>query len=210
MHKGAAVLLQRVADELAISANEFDQFNNALDRMRLEIQSLWRELVETAQNRDPLTGARTRASLISDLREQHALARRGVQQCKLAMIDLDHFKEVNDRHGHAAGDAVLASTLQCMQAIVRPYDRIYRYRGEEFPMCMPNTTVNAALAMAERLRTAVAAQQIGHGSGPASQVTASFGVAALDATHPVEESIDRADHAMYRAKAAGRNRVEPA
>lgn len=85
LHKGAAVLLQRAADELAISANEFDQLNNALDRMRLEIQSLRRELVETAQNRDPLTGARNRASLISDLREQHALARRGVQQCGLAL-----------------------------------------------------------------------------------------------------------------------------
>jgi diguanylate cyclase (GGDEF)-like protein len=209
MHESAAHLLQRSADELPISVNDLDQFNNQLDRLRLEIQSLRRELAETAQNRDPLTGARNRTSLLSDLREQQALVRRGLQPSALMMIDLDRFKEMNDRHGHLAGDAVLTSTSQCAQAQVRPYDRLYRYGGEEFLLLMPQITIDAALKMAERLRAAVAAQEIDDPAvGPPLRITASFGVAPLDATRPVEESIDRADRAMYQAKTAGRNRVQ--
>ena len=125
------------------------------------------------------------------------------------MIDLDHFKEINDRHGHAAGDVVLSLTAQCLQARVRPYDRVYRYGGEEFLVSMPQVTVDAAVDAAERLRAAVAAQQIHAAAGGAAlQVTASFGVAALEAAAPVEASIDRADKALYQAKSAGRNRVE--
>ncbi len=208
MHQSARHVLQRVADGLPVSASDLDHFNNLLDRMRLEIQSLRRELAEMAENRDPLTGARNRASLLSDLREQQALVRRSVQQCALAMIDLDRFKDVNDRYGHAAGDAVLTSTVHCLQSLVRPYDRIYRYGGEEFLLCMPNTAIDVAMGIVERLRAAVAAQQIRSGGGPSLQVTASFGVTALDGTCPVEESIDRADKAMYQAKTAGRDRVE--
>lgn len=209
MHESAARLLQRSADGLPISVNDLDQFNNLLDNMRLEIQSLRRELAETAQNRDPLTGARNRTNLLSDLREQQALVRRGLQSCALMMIDLDHFKEINDRHGHAAGDAVLVATSQCAQAQVRPYDRLYRYGGEEFLLLMPQVTVDAALKTAERLRVAVAAQETHNpAASPPLRITASFGVAPLDATRPVEESIDRADKAMYQAKAGGRNRVE--
>ena len=209
MHQNAAQLLQRVVDELPVSLNALDQFNNVLDRMRLEIQSLRHELAETAQNRDPLTGARSRASLLSDLREQQALVRRGVQACALAMIDLDHFKDINDRYGHAVGDVVLRSISQCLQAQVRPYDRIYRYGGEEFLLLMPQTTIDAAVEAVERLRAAVDALRIVPGADvPVLQVTASFGVAVVDAALTVEESIDRADKALYQAKTAGRNRVE--
>jgi diguanylate cyclase (GGDEF)-like protein len=211
MHQSAAQLLQRVVDELPVLPNALDQFNNALDRVRLEIQSLRHELAETALNRDPLTGARNRASLLSDLREQHALVRRGVQACALAMIDLDHFKDINDRHGHAVGDVVLRSIAQCLQEQVRPYDRLYRYGGEEFLLCMPQTAVDAAVGAVERLRVAVGALEVVPGAGePVLQVTASFGVAAVDGALTVEESIDRADKALYQAKTSGRNRVEVA
>jgi diguanylate cyclase len=208
MHESASRLLQRSPDHLPISVNELDQFNNLLDRLRLEIQSLRRELAEASENRDPLTGVRNRASLLSDLREQQALTRRGVQECALVMIDIDHFKDVNDRHGHAVGDAVLTATAHCLQAHLRPYDRIYRYGGEEFLVSILQVTLDEAAEMAERLRAAVAAQAIhAHPAGPALQVTASFGVAVLEATHPVEESVDNADKALYQAKSAGRNRV---
>lgn len=209
MHVSATRLLQRIAYELPVTANDLDQFNNVLDRLRLELQSLLGEFTEATRNRDPLTGARNRTCLLTDLREQLALVRRGAQQCALTMIDIDHFKEINDRYGHAAGDAVLTSTSQCLQAHVRPYDRLYRYGGEEFLLCMPNTTVDEAVEITERLCVVVAAQQVRSGDGrPGLQITASFGVAALDADRPVEESIDRADKAMYQAKTTGRNRVE--
>lgn len=207
MHESGAHLLKLSADEQPITVNDIDEFNSLLDRMRLEIQSLRRELADTAQNRDPLTGARNRTSLLSDLRAQQELVRRGVGECAVVMIDLDHFKEMNDAHGHFAGDLVLTSTSQCLQAQVRPYDRVYRYGGDEFLLLMPQVTVNMALQLAGRLRAAVAAQQIHDAAGAALLVTGSFGVASLAAADPVEESIDRADQAMYRAKVAGGNRV---
>jgi len=208
MHRSATRLLQRVDGDLPISPAELDQFNNLLDHMRLELESLRRELTEAAQNRDPLTDARNRASLLSDLREQHALVRRGMQECSVAMIDVDHFKLVNDTYGHATGDVVLTSIAHRLQANLRSYDRLYRYGGEEFLLCSPQTPVATAVDLAERLRTAIAELSIPNGAGGHIQVTASFGVAALDGTQPVEDSVLRADEAMYRAKSAGRNRIE--
>ncbi|MDZ4251820.1 MAG: diguanylate cyclase, partial [Sulfuritalea sp.] len=208
MHSGARTLLQRTLDDLPISSSDLDQFNNILDRMRLEVQALRHEFADMAQNRDPLTGARNRASLLSDLREQHGLVQRGVHSCALAMLDLDHFKRINDEYGHTAGDAALISTVQCLQALLRPYDRIYRYGGEEFLLCMPGTTLDEACGVAERMHTAISAQSIQFdNAGRFLQVTASFGVAALAQSRSVEDSIDRADKAMYEAKTTGRNRV---
>jgi len=209
MHHLATGLLQRESDGLPISPGDFDQFNNVLDRMRLEIQSLRRELSETLQNRDALTGARNRVTLLSDLREQHALVRRSLQTCAVAMLDLDHFKRVNDEHGHLAGDSVLAATAQCVQAQLRPYDRVYRYGGEEFLACLPNTDLATATAMAQRLRAAIADLTVRVASATAPlRITVSIGLALLDAGAPVEESIDHADRALYAAKTGGRNRVE--
>lgn len=209
MHHSATHLLQRLADDLVVTPAEIDSFHNTLDRMKLEMLSLRRELADAVQNRDPLTGARNRVDMLSDLREQHALVRRGVQQCAIIVVDLDHFKDVNDRYGHPAGDAVLISISRCLEALVRPYDRIYRYGGEEFLLYMPHTTVDAAVGVAERLRAAVASKEVRVADGgPTLQVTASFGVAPLDADRSVEESIDQADRALYQAKSRGRNRVE--
>lgn len=209
MHASGTHLLQRIGDDLPISAGDLDQFSNLLDHMRLELESLRRDLAETVRNRDPLTDARNRASMLSDLREQHALVRRGLQECALVMIDIDHFKDVNDRHGHAMGDTVLKALARCLQANMRPYDRLYRYGGEEFLLCAPQTSVGVAAGLAERLRSEVAEQHIQTGAdGQSIQVTASFGTAPLDGTRSVEEAIEGADEAMYRAKAGGRNRVE--
>lgn len=209
MHQSARHLLQRLTDDLPISAADVDQFNNLLDRMRLEIQSLRRELVEAMQNRAPLTGARNRVTMLTDLREQLALVRRGVQQCAIVLIDLDRFKDVNDRHGHLVGDAVLAAVSKVIQSQVRPYDSLYRYGGEEFLLCLPNSSLEIAVGLAERLRRALGASEIRTtAGGPVLQITASFGVATLEPSWSVEESIDRADKALYEAKSGGRNRVE--
>jgi diguanylate cyclase len=208
MHDGAATLLRKSEDGLDVPINEYDQFTNLLDRMRLEIQSLRSELQEAAHSRDPLTGARNRAGLLTYLREQQALVRRGVQSCALAMVDIDHFKEVNDRHGHAAGDAVLRRLAERFLGELRPYDRLYRYGGEEFLIVMPQLSLEDAVEVGERLRRGLSAQGAGDGAGVADlRVTVSIGIAALDAEQAVEESIDRADAALYRAKEGGRDRV---
>jgi diguanylate cyclase with GGDEF domain len=114
-----------------------------------------------------------------------------VQQRALVMVDLDHFKEINDRYGLAVGDGVLSSTARCLLAHVRVYDRVYCYGGEEFLVSMPQATVDVALDAAERLRDAVAEQVIDSGAAvPAIRVTASFGVAALEPGSPCR-GIDR-------------------
>jgi diguanylate cyclase len=211
MHQHATRLLRRVADDLPVSAGDLDQFHNSLDHLRLELESLRRDLSESAQNRDPLTDARNRGSMLADLSELHAMVRPGGQECSLAMIDIDHFKLVNDEFGHVTGDLVLTSIARYLQDDSRQYDRLYRYGGEEFLLCMPNTSASRAVELAERLRVGISALRIQQGvDGPIISTTASFGVAEIDGTQPVEEAIERADQAMYRAKAAGRDCVEAA
>lgn len=204
VHSGARHLFQRVSDGLVIPVSDWDHFETSRERMRLEIWAARHEFSETLKNRDSLTEAQTRAGLLTDLRKQHALVVRGKQTYALAMLDLDHFKNVNDSYGHAAGDTVLASTVQCVKSHLRPYDRIYRYGGEEFLICMPSTTLDQAGEMMERLRSSISEQHFEFGE---IQVTASFGVTVLRDSQTVEESINGADKAMYKAKNAGRNCV---
>ncbi|GAB3537916.1 hypothetical protein GCM10027343_02300 [Noviherbaspirillum agri] len=210
MHRKAGKLLHRMVENSPILPEEIDEFTNARDRMKLQLQSLRQELLDVVQNRDPLTGARNRVTMLSYLRLQHSLVLRGAQQCAIALIDFDYFKEVNDRYGHQTGDAVLTYAIRMIESMIRPYDRIYRYGGEEFLLCMPNITVNDAIHLAKRLRKAIASNEVDTDDGRSLAVTASFGVAPLGASCSVEESIDKADKALYLAKSRGRNRVEAA
>tara|TARA_R110001592_G_scaffold6774_3_gene36680 strand:- start:7842 stop:8717 length:876 start_codon:yes stop_codon:yes gene_type:complete len=205
MHRRARHLIQRISDGLPILVRDWDPFDDSIVKMRVKIQALREEFAAVVQNRDPLTEAKTRARLLTELCEQQALVQRGKQLCVIAMVDLDHFKRINDEYGHAAGDIVLVSTVKQLKSHLRPYDRIYRYGGEEFIICMPSTSVEQSREVIERMRVAIAAQHFDFGK---AHVTASFGVSVLRASRTVEESIHCADKAMYRAKAAGRNRVE--
>lgn len=100
---------------------------------------------------------------------------------------------------------MLAATARCLQQRLRPYDRLYRFGGEEFLLCLPNTVVVQAMEVIERLRHAVAANAIEIESAPALRVTASFGVAAIEGGVQIEQCLKRADEALYVAKRAGRN-----
>jgi diguanylate cyclase (GGDEF)-like protein len=209
MHISAAHLLKCVEDDLPTSASDLDRFDNDLDQVHLELESLRGILVDRLQTQDPLTEVRNRANMLADLREQHALVRRVLGECALVMIDIDHFKEVNDTHGHPAGDRVLRTVAQRVQGGLRPYDRLYRYGGDEFLVCAPQLAIALAVELAERLRRLVGEQPIPpETKGALIQVTASIGVAQLDGDGSVEEAIQHADEAMYCAKQAGRNRVE--
>jgi len=128
----------------------------------------------------------------------------------LVLLDVDHFKQVNDRHGHATGDAVLTAIAATLKKHVRRADVVARYGGEELGVLLPNTGRVGALILAERLRVAV--EEILHldARGFAFQVTASLGVAVVDASEPAltaRAMINRSDRALYAAKRGGRNRV---
>ena len=157
---------------------------------------------------DRLTGLYNRRHLEAAL-ERAALASRRTQlPVALLMVDVDHFKWVNDRHGHAAGDAVLREVADRLVAVVRGEDVVGRWGGEEFLVVLPHTSIGLARQQAERLRGAVAALPIAHASGE-EPVTVSVGCAAA-IPGPIEPLVAAADAALYEAKAAGRNRGGPA
>ena len=157
---------------------------------------------------DDLTGAANRRSLIARLQLEFDRFQRhpGTRCCVLAM-DLDRFKRVNDAHGHAAGDAVLAHVAQLMRQQTRQVDILGRSGGEEFLLLLPDTELAQALALAERLRQSVAEARVPHG-GQALAITLSIGVALMGADdRSADDVLARADRALYAAKAAGRNAV---
>lgn len=207
LHHLARLLLLAVDAGHPIAALDYDNFANALERLRLEVFALERELEDSLFNRDSLTGAITRFGILPTLRENQELVKRHAQLCYIAMMDLDNFKAVNDLYGHAAGDRVLAASVQYLLKHIRPYDKVFRYGGEEFLLCMPYTELTAGHDRVDELRDGLSALEIDIGEKEAIHISASFGLALLDADTPVETSIDRADKALYAAKFAGRNCV---
>jgi diguanylate cyclase (GGDEF)-like protein len=125
------------------------------------------------------------------------------------MVDIDHFKDINDTHGHLVGDEALREIARVLQGAVRTVDLVGRYGGEEFVIVLPETTAEGAIAFAERLRDRVSQHVFASERLPSLRLTISIGVASYP-TSPVESVEDlfaRADEALYRAKAAGRNAV---
>src|SRR5690606_1906441 len=157
---------------------------------------------------DPLTGVANRRSIEQHGEEAIARARAsGLPLCALA-LDVDHFKTVNDNHGHPCGDLVLARIAHACRDALRHFDMLGRTGGEEFLVLLPDTRLERALSIAERLRTAVAAVDFGD-IADGLKVTVSIGVAELrDSDGGLRELFGRADSALYRAKGNGRNRVE--
>ncbi|OIR09796.1 diguanylate cyclase YdeH [mine drainage metagenome] len=208
LHHMARLLLIAAGAGNPIAPLDYDNFANALERLRLEIFALERELENSLFNHDSLTGAITRYGILPTLREQQELVKRHAQLCYIAMMDLDNFKAVNDLHGHAAGDTVLAVSVRYLIKHLRPYDKVFRYGGEEFLLCMPYTELTSGHDRIRELNEGLAATEIDIGKEKPIRITASFGLALLDPDVPVEKSIDRADKALFAAKSAGRNCVQ--
>jgi diguanylate cyclase (GGDEF)-like protein len=159
-------------------------------------------------SRDPLTGLVNRRSLLVNLARELDRVARGGDPAMLLMVDIDHFKQVNDRHGHVIGDAVLGAVAQTLQDCVRPMDTVARFGGEEFAVVFPSCPPTFAQVVAERIRERVERLAVPV-NGAALQVTVSCGGAfAPEWSRTTPEAwIDRADAQLYRAKAGGRNQV---
>jgi len=153
---------------------------------------------------DSLTGLWNRPHLESCLRQEMARLERYSHPLSIVLLDIDHFKAVNDSYGHNTGDAVLKGVAKCLSDSLRNTDLLGRWGGEEFLMILPNTGIDYARLMAERICRVLAGQRFPN----VGQVTASFGVAAFHVGETKESAIARADAALYRAKGQGRNRVE--
>ena len=163
---------------------------------------------------DVLTGWNNRRYLVVRLGEELARAKREGATLVCLMLDIDHFKRVNDTWGHAAGDAVLRELAQRIESQVRASDVAARYGGEEFVVLLPDTTVDAASKLAERIRAVISASPIELPCGEAITITASIGIAEVSPTRDAtelktmgESLLARADVALYAAKSGGRDQV---
>jgi diguanylate cyclase (GGDEF)-like protein len=172
------------------------------DRKQAAIAALQREFQDALNKHDPVTGAITRFGILPTLREQQELVKRQAQICSIVMVDLNNLKAINDRYGHLAGDLALAGVAHHLIDGIRPYDKVFRYGGDEFLLCLQHAPLEFAVGLAKRLSQGLAAKTINIGNHKSINISAAFGVALLDADIPVETSIDRADKAMYAAKAA--------
>ena len=167
--------------------------------------------LDSQANRDPLTGALNRRafSVIAD--KEKSRSRRYDHSLSLLIMDLDNFKQINDRLGHDAGDALLCRFVAIAEQVMRSEDVFCRFGGEEFVALMPNTTADQALVAGERLRTAFATESAATESPQdkqASTITVSIGIAELEQDEDIESLLRRADAALYQAKDSGRNRCE--
>ena len=163
----------------------------------------------TAALKDPLTGVNNRSALNAALVRETELARRHKSPLSIIMMDIDYFKQVNDRYGHLAGDFVLRSIADAIGNCTRRSDIIFRSGGEEFLIVLSNTAGEGALLLAERIRRTVASGDYQYGDHPIL-VTASFGVACYEDGESSDELLEKADRALYDAKADGRNCVRHA
>jgi diguanylate cyclase (GGDEF)-like protein len=156
---------------------------------------------------DPLTGVLNRRSFMELSGREDARARRGGRMLSVLMLDIDHFKKINDTYGHPAGDGVIKRLAETCAQALRPSDIVGRYGGEEFIISLPETEEKEAQLVAERLRRSIADNAVSTVRGPI-RITVSIGLATSAEDVPLADIIQRADTALYQAKTGGRNRVE--
>ncbi|WP_212625336.1 GGDEF domain-containing protein [Pseudomonas sp. PP3] len=166
---------------------------------------LYRAATQSAL-RDPLTDTGNRIAMDQTLQREIELSRRHLQPLSLLMLDIDHFKRVNDTHGHSAGDDVLKAVAASIKNQLRNVDMVFRFGGEEFLILLSNTSREAAALVGERLRFAAQAEEY-IADGRSIQLTISLGCSTLLPGESAESLVRRADNALYIAKREGRNRL---
>ncbi len=164
--------------------------------------------IEAFASVDALTGLHNRRWMTEMFPRELNRSEMGNQPLVAMMVDIDHFKKVNDTHGHLAGDAVLAVVARSIGTSLRPSDMLVRYGGEEFCILLPNTPGDVALTVGERIRLAVQARIIDLPDGGHLKVTISLGASAHKKGDTLETLLQRADRALYQAKEEGRNRCK--
>lgn len=180
-----------------------------LDRSRQQIVNL-RDDLSTAREeglRDSLTAIGNRRAFDKNLADAMKAAEDAETPLSIVMADIDHFKKVNDAHGHPIGDEILKIFARVLTDNVRKEDTVTRYGGEEFAVILPDTMSMSASMVAEKMRTRVEADQLKLRSGQVLKLTASFGVAQMRRGESLDALVGRADSRLYKAKHLGRNRV---
>lgn len=177
-------------------------------QIKFLLANLFAQLCELEAGRDSLTQLLNRRFVGTILSHEVTLARQRKNPFVIVMMDIDHFKSINDSYGHGAGDDVLRKVASVLMESLRPIDFIFRYGGEEFLLVLVETDARLALSVIERLRARLEQETIVFSADKAISLTASFGIALYDGHPDYQRTIDAADTALYRAKTNGRNRIE--
>ncbi|WP_412777160.1 diguanylate cyclase [Thalassospira lucentensis] len=207
LHESAKRLIEGRELDGEVDPAEFDMMALRAESFFSQLRRLERAFRTARSDVDPLTGTYNRQTMLGDLNAERERAIRTEVPTAVALVDLDHFKAVNDTHGHQAGDLVLQSIAGILQSHVRPFDKVYRYGGEEFLICLPNADMTQCARVLERLRRVVEASPVPITETTTLPVTASIGAAPMTKGRSVEQIIEKADQALYAAKQGGRNRV---
>jgi diguanylate cyclase len=207
IHFKADQITERTVGGHSVTTSDFESMMSLILAFSTTAQALERDAWRTLATVDALTGLGNRQTMMSHLIGERDRSIRLGQPCCIGMVDIDHFKKVNDVFGHSAGDRVLRAVAECLRNSVRPYDELYRYGGEEFLVCLPAASQEAGLQVLERMRASIEGLRLTAPSGERIPVTATFGLAQLSVDLSIEESLDQADNALYDGKRAGRNRV---
>ncbi len=201
---GHFLMLAIMLPAVSALAAQLGRLRERLVRQKAELAEAL-SLISQLATRDDLTGLANRRHMLDLMnKERQRSMRSGAPFC-LALVDLDHFKRINDRHGHAAGDDVLRAFAREASATIRASDALARWGGEEFVLMLPDTRAALARQGLERLRQRCASGLTAGAAG--ERVTVSIGVAEHRAGETVEQTLERADRALYEAKAQGRDRV---
>ncbi|MDY6978855.1 MAG: diguanylate cyclase [Pseudomonadota bacterium] len=208
MHATARLIAEKSSRGETISTTDYATFYRDQQKLIQLMGELRDQLIETSYSFDPLTGAINRNAFYLIAEKEHALAERTREGYVIVMIDLDHFKQINDRYGHLSGDRVLKETASLIQKRLRSSDVFCRFGGEEFIAFLPSTWLQDAAALFDAILTAVANNPVSiDGSGETIQITASAGLAKHVTGQTLDQVIELADIQLYEAKGQGRNRV---
>jgi diguanylate cyclase (GGDEF)-like protein len=189
------------------SEDEITRMENMLTQLIYPLRNaIWYQRALQASQRDSLTGAYNRAAMDNTLLREIELAHRNDSNLSLVVLDLDHFKSINDNYGHCAGDSILKTVVTCITSMLRKSDMLFRYGGEEFVLLLSGTNEEGAVQVAERVRQAIEFHNFHH-EQTTIPVTASLGVTHLSKAVDANQLFDQADAAMYEAKHLGRNQV---
>jgi len=195
-------------DKLQIENQELIKLLDELKRSKKELEKS-KEKLQRLSITDPLTGVYNRRFLYNFLKKEFERAKRYNLSLSCLMVDIDHFKNLNDTYGHRAGDLMLKKLTAFLKKKLRKIDLVARYGGEEFVIVLPETPLKMALVGAERMRKGVEEEMQVSINGESIRITISIGVSSFTQQEKDEESLIRkADEALYRAKKWGRNRVE--
>lgn len=211
VHKAVHVEAKKLANQIekggAVDEEDYYRFVNHDWNFSNQLIKLKDKIARLQISFDPLTGVFNRQALMPVLMQEKAYIERDGKQCCLAMADLDFFKQVNDTYGHSNGDIVLQKVAGFLRSNLRPYDALFRYGGEEFLFCLPNTDIDTGKMLLDRLRIEIEKMPIKVGAESIITITLSMGITQMTQKNSIEDSIVQADEALYEAKNNGRNRV---